>query len=302
MGLKDIPSNRSSHDKIIPSSGGIGIPLAAVIGGLIFIKTFYLLLLFAIVLSILALIDDRKNLPVWIRLTIQIFVSLLAIVTYRREILTIISEEQELLAEAAIIFLFLVIMATATNFFNFMDGINGIAGFETIVSFGLLAFYINLFKNQESTFMLCLVIISSTAGFLLFNFPKAKVFMGDVGSIFIGFLFVTLVLLISENVRELLVLISFQYVFYLDCITTIFIRLLKKQNIFKPHLMHLYQRLVHRAGWSHAKVALSFAAAQLLIGIGSILLVNKNIIYISVYLFFIFCIYVFIRLKRNLIE
>jgi len=302
LGLEDIPSGRSSHEKITPRGGGIGIPLAVALVVLLFIKSLYLLLIFSLILSVFALFDDKFDLPVGIRFLLEIIVSFFIILFYRRNLLFFIKKNYGIFLLGCVIVTLILIITASTNFFNFMDGIDGIAGFEAIVSFGLLAYYYHFLKDNNSVFLISLAVIASSLGFLLLNFPGAKVFMGDVGSIFIGFLFISLVIISAENIKELIVLLSFQAVFYIDSVCTIFIRLYKKENIFKPHLKHLYQRLVHKAGWSHPKVTLYYGVVQLSIGVIAIILAEKLLVYICSMLFLTFIFYLMIRAKYNLID
>jgi len=302
IGFLDIPNVRSSHQKITPRGGGIGIPIALILIVLFFVKDLYLIMFLSVVLSAFSLIDDKMNLPVFLRFDIEIIFSIAVILLYKKSLLLKVKEDHGLILVLGVLFILMIVITAATNFFNFMDGIDGIAGFEAIISFGLMAVYAGCITNNQPVFLISLSIIASSLGFLIFNFPKAKVFMGDVGSIFLGFLFASLVVIIAKDVKELLVLLSFQSVFYVDCISTIFIRVYKRENIFKAHLMHLYQRLVHKRGWSHPKVTIIYSITQVIIGIIGILLLNEKLIYLLIYLSCIFFFYFVIRIKGKLIE
>ena len=302
FGFVDTPNIRSSHKQITPRGGGIGIPIALLLIVLFFIKDLYLIMFLSVILSVFSLIDDKMNLPVFLRFGIEVFFSIAVILLYKKNLLFKVKEDYGLILALGVIFILTILITAATNFFNFMDGIDGIAGFEAIISFGLLAYYISHYKNSEPLFIISLSVIASSIGFLIFNFPKARVFMGDVGSIFLGFLFASLVVIVAKDLKELLVLLSFQSVFYVDCISTIFIRAYRRENIFKAHLMHLYQRLVHKLGWSHPKVTIVYSITQVIIAIIGILLLNEKLIYLLIYLSCIFFFYFVIRIRGNLIE
>ena len=99
--------------------------------------------------------------------------------------------------------------------------------------------------------------------------------MGDVGSIFLGFLFAGIVTILSRNFLDFLCLASFLLPFYADEITTMYIRLSHNESLLKPHRKHLYQILVNELGIAHWKVSIGYGIAQLLIAV--IILSVKNI-------------------------
>lgn len=148
-----------------------------------------------------------------------------------------------------------------------MDGINGIAGITGVVAFGLLALF-NLLSGGESQFTVLLLCITfSCLGFLPFNFPKPRVFMGDVGSILLGFVFACFVVLIAKSVLEFICLASFIFPFYADEIITMVVRLKDGENLLKPHRRHLYQLLANEMGINHWKVSIEYGVFQLVAGL-----------------------------------
>jgi Fuc2NAc and GlcNAc transferase len=188
-----------------------------------------------------------------------------------------------------LIILLTVFIVGTTNLYNFMDGINGIAGITGVVSFGLLSFYA-FFSGVDPDLIILSVCISLCCfGFLPFNMPRAKVFMGDVGSIFLGFVFAGMVVWVSRSFMDFLVLTSFLFPFYADEITTIVERLRNGENLMKPHRRHLYQLLANEYGITHWKVSVGYGFTQLLIGV-SILLIKDigNMAVISTLVFY-FC-------------
>ncbi|MFX0134134.1 MAG: glycosyltransferase family 4 protein [Candidatus Hodarchaeota archaeon] len=283
LGLIDVPSERSAHDNPIPKAGGIGIPIAFGITAFLFYKLNLILVSTAIILSIVALFNDKIGIPISFRLILEFTLGLIIVLVYKEELINLIHNNYGALVMLFMVAFLTIFIVATTNFFNFMDGINGIGGFEAIISFSFLGIFALYFKRSPEILLIVFSVLASCAGFLLLNFPKAKVFMGDVGSIFIGFLFAGMVVFLTKSLKEFLLLASFQSVFYIDCISTIFLRLMKRENILKAHKNHLYQKLVHHSGWTHSKVVLYFGLAQVLIGIFSLILFRLNIVFLIIF-------------------
>lgn len=162
-----------------------------------------------------------------------------------------------------LVFWIFFIVGTA-NFYNFMDGINGIAGISGAVGFGLLAFATH--KTQPETGLLAACMALSCLGFLPFNLPKARVFMGDVGSILLGSVFAGLVYLSSSTLLDFLCLASFLFPFYADELTTMIVRLRSGENLTQPHRRHIYQLLANEQGVPHWEISFVYGLFQLLTG------------------------------------
>ena len=160
-------------------------------------------------------------------------------------------------------------MGTA-NFYNFMDGINGIAGTTGIVGFGLLALYLDIMSGSLPLKVLAICMSLACAAFLPFNMPRARVFMGDVGSILLGFLFGGMVVLISQSILDFICLASFLFPFYADELTTMVIRIKDRENLLNPHRRHLYQLLANEKGIAHWKVSVGYGLIQLIVGLGGL--------------------------------
>jgi Fuc2NAc and GlcNAc transferase len=272
LGLADVPGERSSHNRTVPKGGGIGIPIAVALTSFCIVNQGYLLVGLSLILSAVALINDRNEMPVGLRLLLEFFLSLAVVLALKKNLLSIFQSRYGFVALLVAGLFFTIYILAATNFFNFMDGINGIAGIEALISFMFLAGAAVTFKKSPAMSSLAFSAAVAAAGFLLFNFPKAKVFMGDVGSIFIGFLFAGMAVDLASNVKEFLLFILFQGVFYVDCLSTILARLLNRENILQAHRKHLYQKLVHHSGWTHTRVALIYGLSQVIIaGLGFVL-------------------------------
>jgi UDP-N-acetylmuramyl pentapeptide phosphotransferase/UDP-N-acetylglucosamine-1-phosphate transferase len=147
------------------------------------------------------------------------------------------------------------------NYFNFMDGINGMAGGTGAVYGGFLA-AIAAMEGKPELAILGLLLAGSALGFLFHNFPTARTFMGDTGSLFLGLGVAMLAVMIKGDPMVPLILCS---VFLYDCTTTIARRLKRGENIFRAHRSHHYQRLV-QSGWSHARVSGLYFAMHFVAG------------------------------------
>jgi Fuc2NAc and GlcNAc transferase len=247
-------------------------------------------------LAAFALIDDLRSLPVKSKLIVQVLAAALVIFLYQDSIFLLGSAIQSP-SSILLAFLLLLYLVAATNFFNFMDGINGIAGIEAITSFLFVGLFHLIITNNNHLLILCIAVCAASAGFLLLNFPQARVFMGDTGSTYLGFLFAVLVVLSARNLKEFLILLLFQGIFYIDCIFTIFLRRLRKENIFMAHKLHLYQELVHKKGWSHTKVTLIYGGIQVLIGALAWLIMPLSELLICLYWILLMGIYMVLRLR-----
>jgi Fuc2NAc and GlcNAc transferase len=119
--------------------------------------------------------------------------------------------------------------------------------------------------------------------------PKARVFMGDVGSILLGFAFAGMVVWLSKSLLDFVSLAAFLFPFYADELTTIVVRLRDGESLLNPHRRHLYQLLANEYGIAHWKVSLGYGLFQLIVGISIILIkTNSNIAVISALIFY-FC-------------
>jgi Fuc2NAc and GlcNAc transferase len=260
LGLIDLPSGRSSHSRPIPKGGGLGIPLVSALSALFFFREMAGLAAFGLLFAAVALVNDRMDLPAGLRFFLGAALSLGCVWLYRPGMspFPVLGTKTPGPVEGI---LFAVFLLAVANFFNFMDGINGIAGIEGVIALASLGAFAFASGRQDAGWF-ALAAAAATAGFLPHNFPAARVFMGDVGSIFIGFAGGGLILYLADGFREFLLLGLFLGVFILDSLFTLALRLARRENIFQAHRRHLYQRLVHRAGWSHARVTLIFAAVQ----------------------------------------
>lgn len=279
IGLADVPNERSSHQRPVPRGGGVGIPLAAVLAAVTWTGHVESFLIAALAVSFIALLTDFHELSVKLRFLLQLVLAGGLVWLYKGELLELMALQYGIWIVFPVVLLLALFIVAGTNFFNFMDGINGIAGFQGVVAFGFLGMFALFFKGAEDMALLALVVAAAALGFLFLNFPNARVFMGDVGSIFLGFLFCGFVIVLFGDIKEFLVLVLFNGVFYVDCVSTVLLRLYRGENVLRPHRKHLYQELVHKARWPHYKVTLAYAAAQVVVGVGALWLLELSVIY-----------------------
>ncbi len=281
LGLSDIPNHRSSHVKVIPKGGGVGIVAACFLGGLLIDVPIFLWLPAMMIAVISFWGGDRHCLAVRERLFAQFacsFVFALGLMcTKNANILTY------LLCIPATVFI-----VGTSNFYNFMDGIDGIAGITGIVAFLLLWFFSQITMADNVYQALCLLVAVSCAGFLPFNFPRARVFLGDIGSVVLGFLFACLVCVLAGNTTDFLVAVGFLGPFYFDELFTMWVRFKDGDSLIVPHRKHLYQLLANEMEMSHWKVSVMYALFQLIIGVSAILAGQVGILAVLlVYLFYL---------------
>lgn len=261
--LLDHPNYRSSHISPIPKAGAIGMLLS-------FMITSYLLKLplhFYITVmcfSLLGLAADRFKLSSQLRLVFQFF--------FAGFFWTYYANFNFSLLNLALGILIIICILGTTNIYNFMDGINGIAIITGIVGFGLLAIF--LYQNGKPYYFIIasLCVALSCIGFLPWNLPQAKVFMGDVGSTLLGAVFSCLAIMASSTILEFICIASFLFTFYADEIITMYLRLSNRENLLQPHCKHFYQFLSNTLKIPHWRISLGYGFIQAIIGIAVIIL------------------------------
>ena len=156
-----------------------------------------------------------------------------------------------------------------TNLYNFMDGINGIAGCQTIIGAGAMA-VVGFDVGAGPVPWMALFLVAATAGFLPFNFPRATIFMGDVGATAIGFFLACVPLLPATRTipfESATIAIS---LFVLDATFTLFRRVWRRERFYEAHRSHLYQRLLSY-GVTHTPITLVSALGMAIVGGAAVL-------------------------------
>ncbi len=261
--LLDIPNARSSHTVAIPHGGGIAIAITWFVGITYLFFThdisapLYSALLVGIVISVVSYMDDLYNLSAKVRLIAQAVVAiggLYFLGGLEKIDLGIFVIENKLVSNTIAFF----IIVWFINLYNFLDGIDGYAGSEAV--FLGVAGYI-LFGSD-----LFVVLVASVGGFLLWNWHKAKIFMGDVGSTLLGYNVAIFSIYYQNGGTSILIWFVLFGVFFFDATFTLLRRYKNKERLSQAHKKHAYQRLT-QAGWSHERVVLcSLVLNTLLLG------------------------------------
>jgi len=269
--ILDIPNERSSHTVATPRGGGLAIIITLFVGLFIYKESINDELFFALFcvtpIVIVSLIDDIVTLSSKVRFAVQALSSFLALYC-----LGGVDSVDFIWFEFSGVWLNVVafiLILWLTNLYNFLDGIDGYAGSQT-VTVGLGVFL--LFNN-----FIGLLLIVASLGFLVFNWHKASIFMGDVGSASLGFIIAILAVsdMGSGHIYSWLVLLS---LFWYDATVTLFRRYLNNETITEAHRKHAYQRLT-QMGWSHAKVVI-YAIIFNLIFLGLLMLFHPVSVFI----------------------
>lgn len=256
-GIVDRPNDRTLHLGEVPRGGGLVIVFCLLIS--IFYAAFsstraaFFLSLAALTLGWAALswVDDKHDLSARKRLVIQVFFCILTVAAFGWVDQVDGFGLGYLGAPVSV-----VGVLWMANLYNFMDGMDGLAGAQTVVASSTLSFWFYICGDTPLA-LICLVLAASAYGFVLHNWSPAKIFMGDVGSITIGGFFGTLIII--GSVRHDISVLSFIClfaVFIVDASFTIIRRAVKREKIWQPHRQHFYQRLA-TAGYSHSYIALA---------------------------------------------
>ncbi|MCC8399369.1 MAG: glycosyltransferase family 4 protein [Rickettsia endosymbiont of Platyusa sonomae] len=277
FGMVDIPDPRRAHNKITPRGGGLAIVIVVIIGLITYeyfvtemlinsIKIVPLLL----IISTISFLDDLVSIPVFIRLIIHIICSTISIILFLSPAL-LFHHELPLYIDFVLSIIYLI---TFLNIYNFLDGIDGISGAESIhlsITILILCYLkYDTIININFIIVLNIIILGCSIGFLIFNWHPAKIFIGDVGSISLGFLLGLCLILISASSIHLFIASSIASLYYMtDGGLTILIRLLNKEKIWQPHLKHFFQKAV-RNGKSHREVVYRIIICNILLMILSI--------------------------------
>jgi UDP-N-acetylmuramyl pentapeptide phosphotransferase/UDP-N-acetylglucosamine-1-phosphate transferase len=266
--LVDQPGERRSHSVPTPRSGGVGIVVAMLAGGsLLFVRhdavpmLGFALVGFAIVAAI-GLADDHRPLSPWLRLAVQALAAgLLALGAWWTW--------QDAWLSLAAFGLAMVL----TNVWNFMDGIDGIATTQAM----LVAMAIAIAGAAGWIAWVAAGLLAACLGFLPFNFPKARLFLGDVGSGAIGFLLAALLLSVvaTAGTTTWPAWLLLPSAFLIDASLTLGGRLVRGEPWWRPHALHAYQRWARQAG-SHVQVTLAYAAWTMLACVLALLLQGRE--------------------------
>jgi UDP-N-acetylmuramyl pentapeptide phosphotransferase/UDP-N-acetylglucosamine-1-phosphate transferase len=263
----DHPNERSLHARPTPRIGGLGIMAGLAVCGLALASLavrpdgIFVMVGVALGLAALSLLDDFRGLSVRVRFAAHLLAAAATVYAL---------PEMPLWAG----WLAIPALVWMTNLYNFMDGSDGLAGGMALfgfASYGAAAWL----GGAESFALLAWIVAAAAAGFLLFNFPPARIFMGDAGSIPLGYLAAALGL---AGWAAGLWTIAFPLLvfspFIVDASVTLARRLSRGEKIWQAHRSHYYQRLV-RMGWSHRRLALAEYAVMAAAGMSALALLRQ---------------------------
>ncbi|MNK56737.1 putative undecaprenyl-phosphate N-acetylglucosaminyl 1-phosphate transferase [compost metagenome] len=255
--ILDEPNHRSSHSRPTPRGGGIGVVTACMVGiagatamGLLSPAAAGALAC-GLPIAVIGYIDDRRSLSARSRLLVQI-ASAAGALSLLSPLPTLTLFGFTLPVGLTLVF-YLIGIVWMTNLYNFMDGIDGIAAAQAI-AIGLCWAVV----AGPAPAVACVVLALAAAGFLVYNRPPAKVFMGDVGSAFCGFFIAVAALQMQQSTHESLILWLLPAApFILDATVTLLVRLMRKQRPNQAHRSHAYQ-ILSRKVRGHGPVSLGY--------------------------------------------
>jgi len=264
-GLIDAPGRRRSHSQSTPRGGGIGFVIVIALLAPLLLPSFLLGLSFSAGLLAVAAIgwwDDHRPLSAPLRLAVHALAS-------AQFVWVLIGPPTDI--EASLRFgLALLWLVSLVNFWNFIDGINGLASLQAVIAAGLYAGLAQAAGLPGAT-LLMLVLAAAVIGFVPYNLPRAKLFMGDVGSGALGFALGGFALLLLPSVHQPWILLLPVAAVLSDAGLTLARRMLLGRRWYSAHREHLYQWWVRR-GASHARVSVAYAAFSLLVILPSMVL------------------------------
>jgi len=252
--IVDIPNERSSHVIPTPYGGGLAIVLTWYIGIsiLFYLKmieaNLFYALLSGFIIAVVSLVDDLISVKPVIRLFIH-FITIIIAFIFLEGLRPLVIPGIKINYLFVIYPLAILGMVWFINLFNFMDGIDGFASVEAII----IALIMLIFSGN----IINALLIACISGFLFWNWPKAKIFLGDVGSTQLGFILVVLGIYFHNTYKfSILNWIMLSSPFWFDATYTLYRRWRNKEKLSQAHKKHVYQRIV-QAGFSHQKVNFS---------------------------------------------
>jgi UDP-N-acetylmuramyl pentapeptide phosphotransferase/UDP-N-acetylglucosamine-1-phosphate transferase len=276
LGLVDLPNARSLHQAPMPRSGGLAIWAGILTGAVMVIAWTGVPAVLAwiagavLLVGIVSLADDRSHVPVGLRLIAQggaaglLIAGGLALQAFQLPGIYIE------LSMGISYFLTLILIVWMTNLYNFMDGMDGLAAGMAVFGFGALGL-LGLLGGDVRFATLCWVVAGGAGGFLVWNFPPARIFMGDSGASVLGLLAGTLSLWGDRlGLFPLWAALLAFSPFIVDATVTLARRVVDRKRFWEAHRDHYYQRLAQAEGWGHRRTALWEYALMLLCCAGAV--------------------------------
>ena len=269
VGLLDLPNSRSSHVIPTPRGGGMAILLVALSAVAVNMVLDRMPLVAALawilggaVVGVAGLIDDIHGLSATVRVGFHVLAAAgLLMAAGGLPPLPMPAGDMDLgylgwvLGGLAIVW--------SINLYNFMDGIDGLAAAQSLFVAGAGALLVGTGSVADHVQLPLFALAGASAGFLVWNLPPAKIFMGDVGSGFIGFSLAAAAFLAgAHGSTTMWTWLALNGLFFTDATTTLLSRLVRRQRVYEAHRSHVYQRLTRR--WnSHRAVTLTYSMVNL---------------------------------------
>ena len=265
------PGERQSHQRATPTGGGLGLIFSIVITTLcleliLSLPDFWWqnVLPGVLLLTVVGWRDDRISVSSLLRLSIQLAVSIWLIGFGWLEFSV---KDMVLFAGTALA------MVSLMNIYNFMDGSNGMAAFQGVFAAVIMAVFFQA-GGDYAMALVALAVAAACAGFLPLNFPDARVFMGDVSSVPLGFIFAAFAIYgLRTGSLSILISILIMSVFLIDASLTLLSRVIRGERWYTAHAQHVYQRLI-ALGWSHRRVLVVYQAINVILVLPAIVLVK----------------------------
>ncbi len=267
----DIPNDRSSHSKPIPRCGGIVLVLVFFVSLFLFSgwdSSFVVpYLLGGLLISFVGLLDDLVNLKGHQKIFGMVMSTLLPIIFgLKLNYLGLVGNNVYILYILTFLWIYGMI-----NAFNFMDGIDGlVGGVSVIFSYFVLGFA--LLNGSGPVALAALILMAVCLGFLFFNYSPASIFLGDAGSMFLGFNFAMLSIFITNQSANRIPIFVFALIFapiVYDSIVTFVRRGLEGKNVIEAHREHLYQRLII-LGFPQRGISIFYYMLSMFFGIAAV--------------------------------
>lgn len=279
----DHPGDRSLHHRPTSRSGGValvialllGWGLAVALGSLAWDTMMSWQSAAVVLLALVGAIDDRLDLSPLMRLMVQLLAAFFLLAA------GLVPQQLQLpslsfpLPCCLMLPLTVLYVLWMTNLYNFMDGMDGFAGGMAVIGFAAMAWL--GWQAGDADFMLvALMVVAACAGFLVFNFPPARIFMGDAGAPVLGFLAAALSLRADrDGLFPLWIALLIFSPFIMDASYTLLKRMLSGKKLWQAHREHIYQRVV-QMGWSHRRTVLWSYVLMLAASFSALMALNQN--------------------------
>ncbi len=296
----DIPDKRKVHKKPMPRLGGLAIFISFLIGYMLFAPLttqMISILIGGFLIIILGIIDDIKPLKATTKLWGQIMVAFV-LVFYGKIYLTDLTLFGLDIALGSWTYpLSIFIIVACINAINLIDGLDGLAAGTSSIYFATIIVISTLLGRIEGLgFILCLIMLGSTLGFLYYNFNPASIFMGDTGSMFLGFMIAVVALLgfKTATLTSFLIPILILFIPILDTLLAILRRLIKGESIGKPDKEHVHFQLLNKTASVKKTVIIIYIINVLFSAVSVLYAIGKTDIAIFLYIILMIIAIIFI--------